>query len=318
MIKVENITKRYGATVAVNNVSFSVGEGEILGFLGPNGAGKSTTLKILTCYIVADSGSVSVAGHDVLEDSFGVRQNTGYLPESTAVYADMRVLDYLKFICQARKVPSARAKDAIDRVVAQVEIERMLKKNVGHLSKGYRQRVGLAQALIHDPPILILDEPTSGLDPHQIIEIRELLRKLGKSKVIIFSSHILQEISAICSRIIIINDGRLVANGTPEELQSRAAEQQVYRAQISGPESEVKSKLSALGGVQSVEVIARRGEFHDLRIRGAEEAALGVAVYGAVKDAGWTLSTLQPEQRSLEEVYLKLTKGDSSSGEVAA
>ncbi|MBI4606985.1 MAG: ATP-binding cassette domain-containing protein, partial [Planctomycetes bacterium] len=197
MIEVQDIVKRYGATVAVNHVSFRVGKGEILGFLGPNGAGKSTTLKILTCYIVADSGKVSVNGRDVLEDSLGVRRSVGYLPESTAFYADMRVGDYLRFVAKARQVDPARIREAVDRVVGMVQIERMLKKNVGHLSKGYRQRVGLAQALIHDPPILVLDEPTSGLDPHQIIEIRELLREIGKTKVIVFSSHILQEISAM-------------------------------------------------------------------------------------------------------------------------
>ena len=307
MIEVQNVVKRYGATVAVNNVSFRVDKGEILGFLGPNGAGKSTMLKILTCYIVADSGKVAVAGHDVLEDSFAVRQNVGYLPESSAVYSDMRVLDYLKFVGKARQIPGSRLKESIDRVVQQVEIERMLKKNVGHLSKGYRQRVGLAQAMIHDPPILILDEPTSGLDPHQIIEIRELLRRLGKNKVILFSSHILQEISAVCSRIIIIKDGTVVADGKPQELQARGTGQQVLRVSIAGPEDAVKSQLESIAGVESIEVISHQGKFHDLRIRAREDCEIGPAVYNVVKAADWNLSVLQPELRSLEEVYLKLT-----------
>jgi ABC-2 type transport system ATP-binding protein len=261
----------------------------------------------MTCYIVADSGKVSVAGHDVLEDSFAVRQNVGYLPESSAVYADMRVLDYLNFIGRARQIPAARLKESIDRVVQQVEIERMLKKNVGHLSKGYKQRVGLAQAMIHDPPILILDEPTSGLDPHQIIEIRELLRRLGKHKVILFSSHILQEISAICSRIIIIKDGTLVADGKPQELQARATGQQVFRVSIAGPEDAVKSQLESIPGVESIEVISHQGEFHDMRVRARENCEIGPAVYNAAREADWNLSVLQPELRSLEEVYLKLT-----------
>ncbi len=318
MIEVQDIVKRYGATVAVNHVSFSVKPGEILGFLGPNGAGKSTTLKILTCYIVADAGSVSVAGHDVLEDSFAVRQNIGYLPESTAVYADMQVGDYLRFVCRARGLDGARAKSAIDRVVDQVEIARMMKKNVGHLSKGYKQRVGLAQALIHDPPILILDEPTSGLDPHQIVEIRELLRRLGQSKVILFSSHILQEISAVCSRIIIINDGKLVADGTPKELQVKSSGQQVFRASISGSEADVQAKLAALDGVDSVEFLGHHGDFHDVRVRAAESADVGRAVFHLAKDAGWEMASLEPEMRSLEDVYLQLTKSDAKPSTSAA
>jgi ABC-2 type transport system ATP-binding protein len=308
MIEVRDIVKRYGATVAVNHVSFDVGTGEILGFLGPNGAGKSTTLKILTCYLVADSGKVTVDGFDVLENSLEVRNRIGYLPENSPFYHEMRVLDYLRFVGNARQLPPARLREAIDRVVTTVDIERMLKKNIGHLSKGYRQRVGLAQALIHDPPILVLDEPTSGLDPHQIIEIRELLRQLGKTKVIIFSSHILQEISAICTRIIIIKDGRLVADGTPRELQARAAGTQVLRLRVQGAEADVHSRLSRTDGVTGVDVLGRHGDFVDYRVRGAaKDGDLGVALSRAVMDGGWPLSALEPESRSLEEIYLQLT-----------
>ena len=312
MIEVQDIVKRYGATVAVNHVSFNVGKGEILGFLGPNGAGKSTTLKILTCYIVADSGKVSIDGHDVLEDSLAVRQKIGYLPESTPLYYDMRVIDYLKFAGKARQIAPAALKRSIDRVVSQVKIERMLKKNVGHLSKGYKQRVGLAQAMIHDPSILILDEPTSGLDPHQIIEIRELLIELGKTKLILFSSHILQEISAICTRIVIIKDGKLVADGRPDDLQAKASGQQVFRARILGPEGSVRQKLGSAPGVESVEVIRTEGELGDYRVRGKVNSDLGASVHRTVVDGGWTLSILEPETRSLEEVYLKLTASRSA------
>jgi ABC-2 type transport system ATP-binding protein len=308
MIEVRDIVKRYGATVAVNHVSFDVGSGEILGFLGPNGAGKSTTLKILTCYLVADSGKVTVDGFDVLDSSLEVRNRIGYLPENSPFYHEMRVVDYLRFVGKARQLPPARIKEAIDRVVTTVEIERMLKKNIGHLSKGYRQRVGLAQALIHDPPILVLDEPTSGLDPHQIIEIRELLRDLGKTKVIIFSSHILQEISAICTRIIIIKDGRLVADGTPRELQAKAAGRQVLRLRVQGPEGEVRTRLAETLGVDSVDVLGRQGDFVDYRVRGAAgDDDLGVTLSRAVMDRGWPLSALEPETRSLEDIYLQLT-----------
>jgi ABC-2 type transport system ATP-binding protein len=308
MIEVQDIVKRYGATVAVNHVSFRVDRGEILGFLGPNGAGKSTTLKILTCYIVADSGRVTVDGLDVLEKSLEVRQKIGYLPENSPFYADMRVIDYLRFIAKARQVPPARIKEAVDRAIATVEIERMAKKNIGHLSKGYRQRVGLAQALIHDPGILVLDEPTSGLDPHQIIEIRELLRRLGQTKVVIFSSHILQEISAICTRIIIIKDGKLVANGTPEDLQAKAAGRQVFRLRVRGPEEAVRGKLASAPGVDSVDVLQRSGEGGEYRVRGGASAQdLGSELYRIVSQSGWNLSRLEPESRSLEEVYLQLT-----------
>ncbi len=311
MIEVESIVKRYGATVAVNNVSFSVKEGEILGFLGPNGAGKSTTIKILTCFIVADSGRVTVAGHDVLEDSFAVRRSVGYLPESTAVYSDMRVLEYLKFVARARQIPAGQVQSSIDRVVAQLEIERMLKKNISHLSKGYRQRVGLAQAMIHDPPILILDEPTSGLDPHQIVEIRELLRKLGRSKVILFSSHILQEISAICSRIMVIKDGTLVADGSPDELQAQSTGE-VVRVKIAGPEDAVVGTLKDLAGVDSVEVLGHVGDVLDVRVRAGAGAGAAAAISDAATGKNWPLSALVPEMRSLEEVYLQLTASDGA------
>jgi ABC-2 type transport system ATP-binding protein len=315
MIVVEDIVKRYGATVAVNHVSFKVDRGEILGFLGPNGAGKSTTLKILTCYIVADSGTVTVDGHDVLEDSLGVRQAIGYLPENTPIYPEMRVLDFLRFVGRTRRLPAPQLREAIDRVVQQVDIERMLKKNVGYLSKGYRQRVGLAQALLHDPQILILDEPTSGLDPHQIIEIRELLRQLGRTKSIVFSSHILQEISAVCTRIIVINDGRLVADGKPEELQKRATGREVFRATIQGPPSSVRERLGAAGEIDSVEILSERPSGGEFRIRARDGADLGLAVYRIVKDNGWALSALVPEWRTLEEVYLQLTaRGREKTG----
>jgi ABC-2 type transport system ATP-binding protein len=307
MIEVDDVVKRYGATVAVNHVSFRVGKGEILGFLGPNGAGKSTTLKILTCFIVADSGKVTVGGYDVLENSLEVRRAVGYLPESTPLYADMRVIDNLRFIAKARQVPGSKLKDAIDRVVNLVQIEPMLLKSVGHLSKGYRQRVALAQALIHDPPILILDEPTSGLDPHQIIEIRELLRELGKSKVIVFSSHILQEISAICSRIIIIKDGRLVADGSPQALAAQASGQEVFRLRLQGPEAAIRDRLQALSGVASLDLLSRHGDSSEWRLSGSGGSDLGGRVFQAAAQNQWILSVLEPEIRSLEEVYLRLT-----------
>jgi gliding motility-associated transport system ATP-binding protein len=308
MIEVNDIVKRYGATVAVNHVSFKVDRGEILGFLGPNGAGKSTTMKILTCFIVADEGKVTVEGQDVLEQSLEVRRRIGYLPENTPLYSDMRVQDYLEFVAQVRKVPVAEKRIRFDRVIQATGIERMLKKNIGHLSKGYRQRVGLAQALLHDPPILILDEPTSGLDPHQIIEIRELIKNLGKTKTIVFSSHILQEISAICTRIIIIKDGRLIADGTPNDLQDRVTGGRVYRVRVQGPSEAVRGRLSSAEGVESARLIKEADGFGEYHVQARNGKDLGPEIFKAVKDSGWTLASLDQMGSNLEDVYLQLTK----------
>jgi ABC-2 type transport system ATP-binding protein len=316
MIEVRNIFKRYGATLAVNDVSFSVGKGEIVGFLGPNGAGKSTTLKILTGYVVADSGSVLVNDRDVLEDSLGVRQSVGYLPETTPLYPDMQVGQYLKFMARARQIPSSRVRESVERVVDIVGIRRMYRKNIAFLSKGYKQRVGIAQALIHDPPVIIMDEPTSGLDPHQIIEIRELIRELGKRKLVLLSSHILQEISAICTRILIIRDGRIVANGSPAELQGKVSDRMTIRVRLRGDEGAIRSALASLQEVSSAEVVGQGDGFHDYRVVGSTNPELGVRIAALANERGWDLAALSPEKASLEDVYLQLTAGTSSARKV--
>ena len=317
MIKVKNITKTYGATVAVNDVSFEVGPGEILGFLGPNGAGKSTTLKIITSYVVADSGSVYVNGVEALDNPMEVRKAIGYLPESTPLYMDMRVIDYLKFVARARQLSGSEASSAVDRVIELVGLRRMLQKNIGHLSKGYKQRVGIAQALIHDPGILIMDEPTSGLDPHQIIEIRELIRTLGKDKMIILSSHILQEISAIGTRIMIIKDGRIVADDSPQNMQRSLGDQSGFRARIQGPSEEVSSALRGIEGVNSVEITAGGGADNEFRLLASAGVDIGSRIFKAVAGGGWELSALSPDEHSLEDVYLELTQ-DGASGNGSA
>ena len=224
MIDVQNLTKYYGRVCAVRGISFHVREGEIVGFLGPNGAGKTTTLRVLTCYHPATSGTAKVAGHDVFRESLQVRQNIGYLPESVPLYLEMRVIEYLKFRAKLRGIPPARRQAAIDRVAELCWIRDVIRRPIGQLSKGYRQRVALADALLHDPPVLILDEPTVGLDPAQIRETRSLIRSLAPAHTILFSSHILPEVEAICDRILIIHQGRLIASGTAEELRSRAAD----------------------------------------------------------------------------------------------
>ena len=307
MIQVENIIKRYGATIAVNKVSFEVGGGEILGFLGPNGAGKSTTLKIVTSYIVADSGRVVIDGKEPLDSPHEVRRVIGYLPESTPLYYDMAVGEYLRFIARARQMGHREAREGIERAVERVGLRRMFKKSIGHLSKGYKQRVGIAQALIHDPKILIMDEPTSGLDPHQIIEIRELIRELGREKLVVLSSHILQEISAICTRLLVIKDGTLVADGTPDELKKNVDERPIVRGRIHGPANEVLGALDGLGSVSRVESLAEGPDWGEFRVHGEPDVDLGSEVFRAVSEKGWTLSSLASEERSLEEVYLRLT-----------
>jgi ABC-2 type transport system ATP-binding protein len=307
MIEVQNITKRYGATIAVNNVSFKAQHGEIVGFLGPNGAGKSTTLKILTCYIVADSGKVSIAGHDVLEDALEVRRVVGYLPENTPLYAEMRVLDYLRFMARARQVPPAQWRSRLDAVVQMTGISPMLKKNVGYLSKGYRQRVGLAQAMLHDPSILIFDEPTSGLDPHQIIEIRQLIRDLGKTKLILFSSHIMQEISAVCTRLMVIKSGRLVANGTPQELMKSVMGGSVFRVRLEGADGQAARRLESLDGVSEVRSVDHVHGGAEFQVLSRDGRDLGGPIFKLAKDSGWVVSRLVETEATLENVYLSLT-----------
>ena len=308
MIQVEHITKRYGATTAVNDVSFQVNPGEIVGFLGPNGAGKSTTLKILTCYVVADSGAVKVNGFDALEQSYELRKSVGYLPETTPLYPDMQVGEYLQFMAKARQIPSGQIKGAIDRVVDLVGIERMLKKNIAFLSKGYKQRVGLAQAMIHDPSTIIMDEPTSGLDPHQIKEIRELIRGLGKSKLVLLSSHILQEISAICTRILVIKDGRIVGNGTAESLRDTISEREIYDVRLAGEESSIRDELGKLDGVQDIDVVGQGDGFASYRVSASKGSDIGTRIFDAARDHSWRLAELTPRHESLEEVYLQLTE----------
>lgn len=312
MIKVQNITKTYGATIAVNDVSFEVNQGEILGFLGPNGAGKSTTLKIITSYIVADSGSVYVNDIEALENPMEVRRAIGYLPETTPLYMDMQVLEYLKFVARARQMSGSEMKSAVDRVVEMLKLHRFLRKNIGHLSKGYKQRVGIAQALVHDPGILIMDEPTSGLDPHQIIEIRELIRELGKEKLIILSSHILQEISAIGTRIMIIKDGKIVADDTPQNMQRSLSTRGSFRATVQGPSEEVAAALGKIDSISSVETTGGGGSNTEFRLAISAGGDVGTEVFRTIADNGWTLSALSQEEHTLEDVYLELTKDSVS------
>ncbi len=308
MIKVTNITKRFGATLAVDNVSFEVNRGEVLGLLGPNAAGKTTTMRVLTCYMPPDEGSATVAGYDIIEDSLEVRKHVGYLPESAPLYLEMGVLEYLAYIAEIRGIPSRERPSRVKKMVEICGLEQVLKKDLGELSRGYRQRVCLAQTLIHDPEILILDEPTSGLDPSQIIEIRGLIKEIGREKTVILSTHILPEVSATCSRVLIINEGRLVASGTTEELAERARGGVTVYAKIRGPQGEIEEKLSRLEGLHSFRKIAQEGEdLHRFCLEIKEQIDPSEEIFHMVKDSGWSLSELRREEISLEDIFLQLT-----------
>src|SRR5436190_9007460 len=249
MIEVEGLTKNYGAFRAVDKVTFNVRKGEVLGFLGPNGAGKSTTMKMLTCYLAPTEGSAKVAGFDIFDQSIEVRRRIGYLPEDTPIYRDMTVLEYLQFAADLRQMDPAKTPGRIKEIGGRCGLAEVAGKLVGELSKGFRQRLGLAQAMLHDPDILILDEPTSGLDPNQIVEIRSLIKEMGKEKTVILSTHILPEVQATCSRILIINGGRLVADGTPDELRAREKGSR-YRVVVESngvAQDAIRDKLAGLG-----------------------------------------------------------------------
>ncbi|MBI4596292.1 MAG: ATP-binding cassette domain-containing protein [Candidatus Tectomicrobia bacterium] len=308
MIQVKQLTKRFGQTVAVKNVSFSVEKGQILGFLGPNGAGKTTTMRILTCYIPADEGSASIAGLDVFENSLEVREKIGYLPENAPLYPDMGVIDYLNFIAEMREITGLERKKRLREMIDICGLEKALSKQIGQLSKGYRQRVGLAQTLIHHPDVLILDEPTTGLDPNQIMEIRQLIKEVGKEKTVILCSHILPEVEVTCQRVIIINEGEIVASGTPEELTNKALGGQTIFIKIKGPKGEIDSKLNNLPGLVSFRKSSEEGHnFYRYEIKGDGHREHCEDLFRMAVDNNWILSELRMEGASLEDVFRQLT-----------
>jgi ABC-2 type transport system ATP-binding protein len=309
MIQVENLTKVYGATRAVDDVSFNVRKGEVLGFLGPNGAGKSTTMKVLTCYLAPTGGRAKVAGFDVFDDSLEVRKHLGYLPEDTPLYKDMTVLEYLQFAAAMRGMASDRSAKRIKEIGGRCGLHEVAGKLVGELSRGYRQRAGLAQAMLDDPDILILDEPTSGLDPNQIVEIRQLIKEVGKEKTVILSTHILPEVQATCSRILIISSGKLVADGTPDELRARERGSR-YRLvmEASGTTAEaVKARLVGIKGVSRCEPVRGEDGAHSFTLDAAGDEDLRKVLFRAAVDNKWTLLELHREAVSLETVFRNLT-----------
>ena len=314
MIEVKELTKSYGPTLAVNQVSFEAHAGEVVGFIGPNGAGKTTTMRILTCYLTADKGSATVAGYDVLEHAIDVRKNVGYLPESAPLYVDMGVVEYLKFMAEVREIPKSQRKERLRTVVEICGLEGVIQKDIGELSKGYRQRVGLAQSLIHDPPILILDEPTSGLDPSQTIEIRNLIKEIGKEKLVLFSTHILPEVAATCTRILMINRGEIVANGTLEELVSQVQREDKLHVTIRGSEEAITAKLKELDGIIGFTHVKTDDEVVIYEITAASGSDNATeTVYQAAVQNEWSLVELRKESVDLEHVFLHFTSGQSSN-----
>jgi ABC-2 type transport system ATP-binding protein len=310
-IEVQDLRKRYGETLAIDGISFSVEPGEVVGFLGPNGAGKTTTMKILTGFVTQTEGSARVDGLDVVADSLDVRRRIGYLPENAPVYRDMRVRDYLGFVCDVREVPVERRAGRVDAVVGQTGLQEVLGRPIGELSKGFRQRVGLAQALVHDPPILILDEPTTGLDPNQIVEIRALIRDIGRTKTILLSTHILQEVQAVCGRVLIVSKGRIVGFGTPAELEAQASGGSRIEVIVSGAaDGALRAAMERVAGVRRVEDARGEGPGTQAATLWVEAGADGrPAVFAAVVQQGWTLLELRREGQSLEDAFRALTAG---------
>jgi len=309
MIEVKNLTKKFGDVKALDDVSFEVKSGEVLGFLGPNGAGKSTTMKILTAFISPTEGSVFVKGLDVMDNSLEVRKKIGYLPESVPLYDDMRVAEYLKFIARVRGLNKTEALARLKKMIDVCGLKKVIKKGIGELSKGYRQRVGLAQAMIHDPEILILDEPTTGLDPNQIAEIRSLIKDVGENKTVILSTHILPEVSATCSRAIIINEGKVAAQGTTQELTAKLKSKNVLYTKIKGPQAEILGRLKEMENIESVKEKGKEdGDVFGYEISTGKDVDLREYLFMTVVKNGWSILELTKQEASLEEVFRELTK----------
>jgi len=310
MIEVKHLTKWYGRVLAVDDISFFVQKGKIVGFLGPNGAGKSTTLKILTCYQPATGGKAAVAGFDVLNQSLEVRKRVGYMPESVPLYPEMRVKEFLAFRAALRDIPRKQRRSAVDRVAKRCWLstpEDMMRRRLGELSRGYRQRVGLAEVLLHDPPVLVLDEPTIGLDPAQVRSMRDLIRELGQDRTVILSSHILAEVEQTCHELIIIAGGRIAATGTPDELRRRVVGPSRVLAEVRGEEgSKLVEAVQELPGVREV-TRERAGNWTRLRIQGDADADLRSDVAKLVAERGWALRELRREVASLEDFFIQIT-----------
>jgi len=312
MIEVKNLTKRFASTVAVDNISFTVRDNEILGFLGPNAAGKTTTMRILACFMPATSGTVSVEGYDVFTQSLEVRSQIGYMPENVPIYPELRVIEYLNFRAKLKGLPRRQRSQRVEKVIEDCWLTDVRRKLAGHLSKGYRQRLGLAESLVHNPKFLILDEPTVGLDPHQIRETRKLIKNLGRDHTILLSTHILPEVEMVCDRVIIINEGRIAAMDTLDNLVADASKNVQILAEVRGPALQIKAAIESIDGV--TDVTCREGaDVHSFKISATRDLEVREAVFRKASAGGWTLLGLERKAQTLEEKFVEIITRDKGA-----
>jgi ABC-2 type transport system ATP-binding protein len=313
LIQVQNLTKKFDGKPALDNVSFEVAKGDILGFLGPNGAGKTTTMRILTAFIPPTAGTALIGGFDVTQQPLQVKKLIGYLPEQVPFYPEMRVREYLKFRAELKGVRHGELGKAVDRVVEECQLKEVEKKVIAHLSKGFRQRTGVADALISEPPILILDEPTIGLDPSQIRQTRELIRNLGEQRTLILSTHILPEAEQVCNRVLIISRGRIVGEGTPSELQKRLSGQSIVKAEIRGADV-TEEKIRRIEGIKEASLQRSEGSVGVTLTTDRAQADIEEKLFRMCVDGGWVLRSLHRETPSMEDVFIELTGRDQEPG----
>ena len=308
MIEVSNLTKRYAGRTAVAGISFTVARGEIVGLLGPNGAGKSTTMRILSSFLPATSGTVRVAGFDVFHESVAVRRRIGFMPENNPLYPEMRVREYLKFRARIKGLGWRRSRERVDTVMAQCGLTDVHRRIIGQLSKGYKQRVGLADALVHEPDLIILDEPTIGLDPNQIRSVRQLIKSLAEKHTVLISTHILPEAEMMCSRMLILYDGKILAADTPENLQKLMQGGSQIVAEIAAPAEELRAAWAAMPGIEQFDVAAAEGGFQRCALTPRDGYDLRPAIFTLANERGWLLRELTRSRHSLEDIYVQVTK----------
>lgn len=310
MIEVKNLTKKFGPHTAVDNISFTINDGEIVGFLGPNGAGKTTTMNMLSGYISSTSGTIIINNHDILDEPEKAKMQLGYLPDTPPLYNDMTVMEYLKFVCDIKSVKKSERTDMIEKILTQTGLQEVKKRLTGNLSKGYKQRVGLAQALVGNPDVLILDEPTVGLDPKQILEMRQLIKSLGKDHTVLLSSHILSEVSAICDRVLIINQGKIVADDTTDNIDSQNVKNVLLVTVKGDPERAINS-VKRLDIIESVEVESDNNDgTYNLKITGQKNTDIREGVFALLAISKTSVLMMKPYSLSLEDVFLKVINGE--------
>ncbi len=310
MIEVSHLTKRYAGHTAVSDISFTVGRGEIVGLLGSNGAGKSTTMRILSCFLPATSGTVRVAGFDVFTQADEVRRRIGYMPENNPLHQEMRVREYLKFRARLKGLPRRRSRERVDVVIEQCGLNDVSRKIIGHLSKGYRQRVGLADALVHEPELIILDEPTIGLDPNQMRSVRQLIKNLSKNHTVLISTHILPEVEMTCTRVVILHAGKMLASDTPENLQKSMSSNGQVIAEIAAPRLELETCWEQMAEIEFSDLSPAEGEFIRCALTPRNGVDLRPLIFSMARERGWVLRELTRSRHSLEDIYMRVTRRD--------